>query len=70
MLCVCSQFLRYVNVQRGGIEPKYSSECCNIQQLEGETHDKSKRVTSVSTGYKTRSRHKRAKENCHCAFFL
>jgi hypothetical protein len=51
--CVRSQFLRFASIQRGGREPKYSSERCNIQQLEGESHDKSKRVTSVSTGYKT-----------------
>ncbi len=60
LLCVRSQFLRFVSVQRGGREPKHSSECCNIQQLKGETHDKSKWVTSVSTGYKTCSCHKQA----------
>jgi hypothetical protein len=41
-------------------EPKHSSECCDIQQLEGEAHDKSKWVTSVSNGYKTCSHHKQA----------
>ncbi len=47
-------------------EPKHSSECCNIQQLEGEAHDKSKWVTLVSNGYKTCSRLKQA--NGHRAY--
>ncbi len=60
LLCVRLQFLRFASIQRGCREPKHSSECCNIQQLKGETHDKSKRVTLVSTDYKTLSRHKQA----------
>jgi hypothetical protein len=58
LLCVCLQFLRLASVQRGGRDPKHSSERCDIQQLEGETHDKHKWVTLVSNGYKTCSRHK------------
>jgi hypothetical protein len=41
-------------------EPKHSSECCYTQQLQGEAHGKSKRVTSVSNCNKTRSRRKQA----------
>ncbi len=42
LLCIRSQFLRFASVKKGGREQKHSSECCDIQQLEGETHDKSK----------------------------